>query len=73
MNNPFRTLLNLLPTYPLQVGEVTSTTGGVANITLPGGGKAQARGAASVGAKVFFRDGVIEGVAPSLAVEVIEI
>lgn len=73
MNNPYRALLSLLPGRPLQVGTVTATAGGVATIELPGGATAQARGSASVGARVFFRDGSIEGTAPSLPVEVISV
>ena len=33
----------------------------------------RARGAEALGAKVFVRDGVIEGAAPGLLIEVIEI
>ena len=71
--NPYRALLALLPTAPLQVGDVVTVTAGVATLRLPGGGIAQARGAASVGARVFFRDGAIEGAAPALPIEIIEI
>jgi len=38
----------------------------VATITLPGGGKLQARGEATQGQRVFVRDGAIEGPAPEL-------
>ena len=41
-------------------------SGGVATITLPGGGVLQARGEATAGQRVFVRDGVIEGEAPTL-------
>lgn len=71
--NPFKRLLALLPNPPLQVGEVIQYADGVATIEVPGGGIAQARGETTVGAKVFFRDGSIEGPAPDLPVEVIEI
>lgn len=64
--NPFKRLLGLLPQRPLQVGTVIGVSGGVATIELPGGGRDQARGAASVGQRVFFRDGAIEGTAPAL-------
>ncbi|MEN9317346.1 MAG: hypothetical protein RIS35_3739 [Pseudomonadota bacterium] len=64
--NPYRRLLGLLPQRPLQVGTVISVSGGVAIIELPGGGRDQARGAATVGQRVFFRDGAIEGAAPNL-------
>lgn len=73
MRNPYRALLDLLPTAPLQVGDVTAYSNGVATIELPGGGSIQARGEASVGDRVFVRDGVIEGTAPSLTVELIEV
>jgi hypothetical protein len=71
--NPFKRLLGLLPQRPLQVGDVMSTSGGVATIQLPGGATAQARGDAAPGTRVFFRDGAIEGTAPSLPVEFIDV
>ncbi len=73
MFNPYKRLLALIPNPPLQVGEVIAYGDGVATIEVPGGGIAQARGETDVGAKVFFRDGLIEGPAPDLPVEVIEI
>lgn len=71
--NPYKRLLALIPNPPLQVGEVVQFNDGVATIEVPGGGIAQARGSTTVGAKVFFRDGLIEGPAPDLPVEVIEL
>jgi hypothetical protein len=71
--NPFLALVALLPASPLQVGDVSAVDGGVATIVLPGGGIVQARGGATVGQRVFFRDGAIQGEAPSLPIEVIEI
>lgn len=73
MRNPYKVLLGLLPQAPLQVGVVQAIAGGVATIEMPGGGMAQARGEAAVGDRVFFRDGAIEGTAPALTVEVIEV
>lgn len=67
LRNPFRQFLDLIPAHPLQVGTVASVDGGVARIALPGGGILQARGSATVGQRVFVRDGVIEGEAPILA------
>ena len=46
---------------------------GVVTVQLPGGGTVKARGSASMGARVFVRDGVIESDAPSLPIELIEI
>ena len=45
---------------------MTAVDGDTATITLPGGGVLQARGQATVGQRVFVRDGVIEGEAPAL-------
>lgn len=73
MSNLFKAFLDLLPGRPLQVGTVLSVSSGVATVELPGGGRLQARGQASVGQRVFVRDGPIEGVAPGLPVEIIEI
>ena len=66
MPNAYREFMALIPDQPLEVGEVTAFTGGVATVTLPGGGVIQARGAASVGQRVFVRGGVIEGEASTL-------
>ena len=66
LRNPFRQFLDLMPARPLQVGTVTAVDGETATITLPGGGVLQARGQATVGQRVFVRDGVIEGEAPTL-------
>ncbi|WP_390211430.1 hypothetical protein [Undibacterium danionis] len=43
------------------------------DIQLPGGAYITARGVSTVGNKVFVRDGVIEGVAPTLTVVTVEI
>jgi hypothetical protein len=73
MRNPYALLKELLPEAPLQVGTVSAISNGVASISLPGGGMAQARGEATVGDRVFFRGGAIEGQAPSLTLVEIEI
>ena len=73
MLNPYKALRALLPDAPLQVGTVDSYSAGVASITLPGGGLITARGTTTVGARVFVRDGVIEGPAPTLPIELIEV
>ena len=46
---------------------------GVVTVALPGGGRIKARGAAALGQKVFVRDDAIEGTAPNLTLEIIEI
>ena len=71
--NVYKQFLNLLPKTPLQVGTVLDVTGGVATIELPDGAREQARGETTVGARVFFRAGAIEGTAPTLTDEVIEL
>ena len=73
--NLFQAFKKVSPDHPLQVGEVTAVDvdGDLATVTLPGGGVLQARGAATLGAQVFVRDGVIEGEAPALPLVVIEI
>jgi len=71
--NPWKALQALVAGPPLQVGTVVSVDSGVATIALPGGGVVQARGSGTAGQRVFFRDGSIEGEAPNLPIEVIEI
>lgn len=73
MRNPYRQLLEILPQRPLQVGDVVHVGAGESVIELPGGGRLTARGAATVGQRVFVRDGAIEGLAPTLPIEVIEV
>lgn len=73
MRNPYKLLRDLLPQPPLQVGTVTAFADGGATLQLPGGGIAKARGNAAVNDHVFFRNEVIEGPAPNLPVEVIEV
>ena len=71
--NLYRQFLDLLPQRPLQVGTVTAVTNGVCTVTLPGGGIDTARGSASVGQRVFIRDGAIEGLAPELPLVQIDV
>lgn len=73
MFNPFKRFLALIPNPPLQVGDVILYADGVATVQVPGGGTETVRGEATVGDRVFFRDGVIEGPAPDLPLEVIEL
>ena len=73
MTNQFKRLKALLAQPPLQVGEILSIADGVAMVETVGGGIITARGDGTTGMKVFVRDGVIEGEAPDLPVEVIEV
>ncbi|GAC1369742.1 MAG: hypothetical protein NVSMB36_19270 [Escherichia coli] len=73
MPNLFKTFKDLIPDPPLMVGTVSAVVAGQCVINLPGGGQVAGRGAATVGEKVFVRDGFIEGVAPNLTMEIIEI
>lgn len=73
MSNAFVTLIRLLPKNPLQVGTVSSVTDSIKSIELPDGSFIKAHGTANVGDSVFVRNGVIEGLAPSLGVVEIEI
>ena len=75
MRNLFQAFLALIPDPALQVGAVQSVSGHLANVVLPGGGLLKARGASTemVGRNVFVRNGVIEGLAPDLPTEIIEI
>lgn len=71
--NLFKLFQTLLPAAPLQVGEVIAFDSGTVTVELPDGGRLLARGEADIGTKVFVRDGVIEGPAPDLPVEIIEV
>lgn len=71
MSNLYRKFRDLISDEPLLVGEVLSID--PMRIGLPDGSVITARGDAAVGQMVFVRDGAVEGQAPALAVEVIEI
>ena len=66
MINFQKQFLALLPQRRLVAGEVLTVSGGAAVVELPGGIRTHARGEATVGQRVFVRDGVIEGQAPAL-------
>lgn len=63
----------LNPRPALLVGAVTAASDGLVTVELPDGGVIVARGAGTVGQNVFVRDGAVEGDAPSLPIELIEI
>lgn len=73
MSNPYLLFKGLIPETPLQVGTVSALGAPLHQITLVDGGVITARGEATLGQKVFVRNGVIEGEAPNLGVELIEI
>ncbi len=73
MHNLYQQFRALLPHAPLQVGTVVAIAPGVVSVQLPGGGRLNARGQAELGQNVFVRDGVVEAIAPSLPIEVIDI
>lgn len=71
--NAYVRLARMLSGGPVKIGTVTAFSSGVAMIEYPGGAKETARGDTSVGQKVFVKDGVIQGEAPSLPVYEVEI
>lgn len=73
MANPYKRLLGLLPQRPLQLGTVVDVDLGSVSVELPGGAIVVVRGDASLGDNVFFRDGAIEGPAPSSSISDIEV
>lgn len=68
MPNLYQQLRDLLAPGRVQIGEVVAYADGVATVALAGAGQVRARGQATVGAKVFVQDGVIQGPAPTLPV-----
>lgn len=73
MHNLYEQFRQLIPNPALQAGTVIEIGGGVVIVQLPGGGRIKARGNAALGQNVFVRDETIEGVAPTLPLELIEI
>lgn len=73
MSNLFQLFQDLVPQDPVQIGTVTVTSGGVHEVTLLGGGVIVAKGDAKVGDRVFLKGDTIQGLAPNLTEELIEI
>lgn len=74
MSNIFRRFLALIPDAPLLIGTVTAVNAdGTTDVTLLDGSPLRVRGEGTVGGRVFVRDGAIEGDAPALALEQIEV
>lgn len=73
MANAYARLLALLPQRPLQLGQVVDSVDGTVSVELPGGAVVQVLGEANIGDDVFFRDGAIEGPAPSSTIIDIEV
>jgi hypothetical protein len=73
MHNLYEQFRRLVPDPPLQAGTVVAVGSGMVTIALPGGGLIKARGSAAIGQKVFVRDDAVEGMAPALNLEIIEI
>ena len=71
--NPYKRLRDLFPAPRLQVGTVVAVGTDAVTIELPDGARTRARGEAVVGARVYVRDGVIEGPAPDLTIIEIEV
>jgi hypothetical protein len=74
--NLYRALRELLPEAPLQVATVSSinTNQGTSTITWPGGSTQTVRGTSvPVASMAFVRAGMIEGAAPALTQETIEV
>jgi hypothetical protein len=74
MPNLWRQFLDLLPTSVTLIGTVvTAHTDHTVSVQLLDGGLLRVAGSAVEGTRVFVRDGRIEGEAPSLPLEVIDI
>jgi hypothetical protein len=75
MPNPWKQFKDLLPDSPLLIGEVLShNPDGTSTVQLIDGGILRARGqSVAIGHNAFIRGGVIEGEAPDLPGQTIEI
>lgn len=74
--NLYRALRELLPEAPLQVATVVEVhlATGESTVSWPGGNQQRVRGTTVAATKqAFVRNGVIEGAAPALTLEVIEV
>jgi hypothetical protein len=74
MPNLWRQFQDLLPTSVTLIGTVVTTHADhTVSVQLLDGGLLRAAGTAAEGTRVFVRDGRLEGEAPSLPLEVIDI
>ena len=73
MSNLFKRFQRLIAAPPLMVGDVLSVDDGVAIVEEPGGARHTVRGDVTVGDRVFFRAGAVEGPAPALPVDFVEV
>lgn len=72
--NLYRALRELLPESPLQVATVVEVFDADTLVEWPGGSHQRVRGTSvPAGQLAFVRNGVIEGAAPTLTLEVIEV
>lgn len=74
--NLYRALRDLIPEAPLQVATVAAvhSATGDSTVTWPGGEQQRVRGTSvAVGALAFVRSGVVEGEAPDLTPQTIEV
>lgn len=74
--NLYRALRELLPEAPLLVATVIAVNApeGTSTVQYPGGNQQRVRGtSATPTSRVFVRNGLIEGSAPALTLEVIEV
>jgi hypothetical protein len=74
--NLYRALRELIPDAPLQVATVSAVnaSAGTSTVTWPGGSQQTVRGiSVAVASQAFVRNGVIEGAAPALTIETIEV
>jgi hypothetical protein len=72
--NIYRELMALLPSSPLLVGQVVAVATGTVTVEYPGGGTQIVRATGyALNATVFVRDGVVEGLAPTLSTSTIEV
>lgn len=71
--NLYQRLRSLFPGSRRQIGTVTGISGSTVTVQLPDGSSTMVIGSAQVGTEVYFSNGVVDGVAPSLPVVVIEI
>lgn len=73
MLNSYRAMRQLLGDGAVLVGQVSNVSSSSLVVTLDSGAKISAKGSATLGQRVYVKNGYIQGLAPSMTSQVVEV